>query len=110
MTTTGFYSVVLDRESAGRGIVVVRARSRNDLERLRRRFKIRKRVEATPLADYPYRLFLRRQAWMDIAAELAGDAVRYANFKEAVAKKDKARAETYAKVWSVLRAIEQEGA
>ena len=108
ITTTGFYSVV----DAGRGNVQIRARDRNDLERLRLRCR-QQLAEAvivdTPHADYPYRMIVQLATWTVVAARLAADAGDYTNFKNAVALADPRRATIYSLVWRALRGITKRG-
>jgi len=99
MTTTGFYSVV----NAGRGNVQVRARSRDDLVALRRRFGLAQRIKETPHADYPYRVVIPLRTWTACARKLAADVARYKNFKDAVKATDPYRADVYLRVWYVIR-------
>ena len=95
-TTTGFYSAVRGRRE---GTVQVRARSRADLEALRRRLPgVKARIVATPQADYPFRIILHREVWRALAWRLAIDAEDYGNFKDAVAETNPARAVVYARV------------
>ena len=102
----GFYSVVAGQRT---GTVQVRARSRADLNRLRRRFDIGQRLISTLQADYPFRMILPVRVWQKIAAKLAADAARYKNFKNEVAKISTSRAGTYHEVWERLKEIEGEG-
>ena len=107
-TTTGFFSAVAHRDLAD--TILVRARSRTDLERLRRANPILKGrpIDRTFQADYPYRMTVTSGEWAAVmAAEAAG--VDYDNFKNAVMRRQGvARSDTYHRVWAVLHAIEYE--
>lgn len=106
MTTTGFFSAV---RGEGRDDVMVRARSRDDLARLKGRFALRGRVTATPRADYPFRLRVSSRDWARCCAGLASDARGYGNFKGAVAARDTYRAMIYHNVWAELQRLNPVG-
>lgn len=98
-TTQGFYSVVEHREDAGK--LIVRARTREDIEALRAQLPDLEPFE-DPAADYRWRAELDKGEWIAALALLAS-AVNYPNFKSAVAsKQDSRRAALYGRVWSTL--------
>lgn len=109
VSTRGFYSVVqhLDHPDT----VLIRARSRADLDRLVALADAMVQpigeIEATPHADYPYRLTAYRHVWQVLLVALA-DEIDYPNFKTAVAVVNRDRADTYHGVWQVLHDIEDE--
>lgn len=105
ITTEGFYSAVEHRRDPN--LIMVRARAKADLERLRRATGLTFRIKRSQdWADYPYRTTLQRADWVEACAILAGD-VDYTNFKNAVHDdRGKARANIYMSVWSALRRIE----
>jgi len=106
LTTQGFYSVVADRGDQRR--VVVRARTRGDLEALRRQIADLE-VEETPDADYRWRARVFDFEWVAAAAQLAHE-VDYPNFKESVAERQgPRRASLYSSVWDVLRRLQRWG-
>lgn len=103
-TKQGFYSVVQDFRDPS--MLLVRARTRDDLERLSGGLRGRPDILTTPDADYPYRLLAARE---DFASWLASSAaaVDYTNFKAAVAQSmGPARSGLYGKVWSAMRELE----
>ena len=106
-TRHGSYSVVRDKADARR--VHVRARIKDDLERLRQFARATATVEmpeiiSTPDADYAYRAIIEQAAWVKIAARLAED-VDYPNFKSKVhGERDRDRA--YYEVWSAMNALQ----
>ena len=62
-------------------------------------------VEATPHADYAFRLVASRKSVGKVLARMT-DALDYNNFKDEVATRDPARARLYGEVWATLRGIE----
>jgi hypothetical protein len=112
MTPRGFYSVVEHREHPG--LVIVRARAREDLERLDELWRdVGRResnwplltIQETPEADYPYRTNMAKTEWATLASELASE-IDYDNFKDAVKEVDSDRALLYMGLWWRLRQIE----
>lgn len=110
--STGFYSAVAHRDNPD--LLNVRGRSRVDLDRLadwhERTYPDQPRPElhAFSPADYPWRLFLRRDAFAAFVAQ-AVTGIDYGNFKNAVDKDSSpARHTTYMGVWSELLRLERE--
>lgn len=102
-TTQGFYSVVAHRDDPE--CVIVRARTRDDIEALRRQIPDLKPFE-DPSADYRHRAIVSKAEWVVALAELASE-IDYDNFKNAVAdRQGRERAHTYAGVWTVLRQLQ----
>ena len=65
--------------------VQVRARKEDHLDELKSRFP--KKLGAcpvvrTPRADYKFRIVVPTDVWLEVAAELAGEAAEYGNFKK----------------------------
>lgn len=125
-TPIGFYSVVEHREDPGS--VLVRARVREDLERLQEAIRAlaegrlaEGRLAAgrlggppcpelleTPEADYRYRITIPRPLWAELAHALAG-AIDYPNFKDEVARRQgPRRAEHYGRVWEIMYDLQLE--
>jgi hypothetical protein len=80
-TRYGFFSVV-----AGlRNTMLVRARSKDHLARLQRRFPVllNCKIELSSERDYPCRLVVPRVDWLMVTTELMED-VNYNNFKDQV--------------------------
>lgn len=106
MTEDGFYSAVQDTNNSDR--VYVRARSREDIDRLRRIIgKTAGRVITDMGYDYPVRLWLTKADWANYLQNAASD-ITYPNFKDAVYDVNPTRAKTYGRVWGVLLDIENE--
>ena len=104
VTTRGFYSAVQHDGDPTR--ILVRARVREDLERLR---EILPNLEPwhDPHADYAWRAVVLRREWGYALGVMAGE-IDYRNFKNAVAEQQgKRRAAVYGKVWSVLSTLQR---
>jgi len=80
ITTEGFFSAVEDRDDPG--AVFVRARVRDDAERLAA--AVGGSVIETPAADYRFRVRTTKREWAAFVAASA-EAIDYYNFKNAVA-------------------------
>jgi len=83
--------------------ILVRARFEGDLERLLANMPEHAgaKVQHTPNADYPFRMFVKKSDWETAVLAMAED-IDYTNFKNAVhdgSKRDKA----YMDVWAVMR-------
>ena len=105
ITSQGFYSVVAHGEDAS--LVLVRARTQGDLLALRKQIPALDLWE-DPTADYRWRAEVRREDWHAAVAELAA-ATDYGNFKSEVARcQGSRRAALYERVWSTLRALQDE--
>lgn len=106
VTTLGFFSVV--KNTNRNGTVLVRARVREDLERLCASGLINaqaRQIYDTPASDYPYRLIVPLEDWVDCAGKLA-HRVDYPNFKSEVERvQGYPRAELYHRVWAALRGL-----
>ena len=107
VTDRGFNSTVDkgDRE----GYLCVRARVREDLERLCELPSMASyadRIEQSELADYRYRIYARRADWA-VALEQLGREIDYPNFKDAVEDRQGSdRAGHYYSVWSALARLQ----
>lgn len=103
ITTQGFYSAVAHRDEPD--CVIVRARTRDDIEALRRQIPDLEPFEDAT-ADYRHRAVIDRAEWVAAVAQLAS-AIDYDNFKDEVAAEDgPARASIYSQVWGVLRRLQ----
>jgi hypothetical protein len=106
LTNFGFFSTV---KKPGEAQLTVRARSAGDLDRLRDQYlpSLGPTVEGAG-TDYPYRAHTSTE---DLAAAM-GEIVRdldYSNFKSEVGRRmGPSRNHIYSRVWSALRAIEEE--
>ena len=99
MTTQGFYSVVAHRDEPDS--VIVRARTREDIEALREQIPDLEPFE-DPSADYRHRAIVDRAEWVAAIAQLTIE-IDYDNFKNAVARRQgPERASVYGTVWRDL--------
>lgn len=99
-TKTGYFSVVQDRQNADQ--FHVRARFREDLERLRDAYLQDLEIKHTPKADYAYRAQIDRMTFGELAIALAND-VDYDNFKNAVTREQgHDRHMLYLDVWHTM--------
>lgn len=104
MTTQGFYSVVADRDDPDG--VLIRARTREDLEALGRQIPDLEPFE-NARADYRWRARVTRAEWVAALAQLAGQ-VDYPNFKNEVARRQGShRATLYSRIWTTLRRLQE---
>jgi hypothetical protein len=107
-TRYGFFSVTVSVKEPKK--MQIRARAREDLERLMKfadngqGLKIGPIIE-TPDADYRYRMICTRLAWEDLALMLAQD-IDYNNFKNQI--KDPARHRLYERVWGLMLSLQRE--
>jgi hypothetical protein len=99
-TSIGFFAVVAHRDDPD--TLLVRARSRDDLEALRDRHLPALEIHEHAGADYRWRATVTRTEWGRVAATLATE-IDYPNFKSAVAaRQGPDRAELYHDVWGVM--------
>jgi len=100
-TQVGFFSVVRHKDLPDQ--VLVRARFRDDIERLLE-FMDQKglRIEARSDADYAYRVVMPHALWVEAARRLAED-IDYTNFKDAAHSGDRVRDNALFEVWGVMR-------
>jgi len=102
-TTFGFFSVV----EKGRGdLLCVRARAREDLDRLRQRYlPALSETESDVGTDYEHRAWVARADLSSAIARILDD-LHYSNFKSEVEHElGHDRAHTYLKVWRDLREV-----
>lgn len=108
ITDRGFYSTVDkgDRE----GYLCVRARVREDLERLCELAPMAAysdQIEQNEMSDYRYRVYARRGDWA-AALEQLGREIDYPNFKDAVEdRQGSRRAGHYYSVWNALARLQE---
>lgn len=110
VTKFGFFSVVAHQDDPD--LVLVRGRSREDLEQLRgfgQGLPVRIDVPdivVTPAADYLCRIFMPRKSWEILGAALAAD-IDYVNFKRQV-HGEPARDAAYMQMWSIMRRYQEQ--
>lgn len=106
VTTQGFLSAVAHRDEPDS--VIVRARTREDIEALRRQIPDIEPFEDAA-ADYRHRAVVSRAEWVSAVAQLASE-IEYDNFKSEVARcQGPERASLYGRVWAVLRTLQGRG-
>lgn len=104
LTTIGFFSVVAHRDDPN--LMIVRARTREDIEALSDRYLPVSEIDEETGTDYPFRIFVTRDEFERVAAALARE-IDYDNFKNAVAaRQGSRRALVYGQVWSVLLGLQ----
>jgi hypothetical protein len=110
-TDLGFYSVVADTTDPTGQRLLVRARCREDIERLlawaRERQYPLAGVSHTPTHDYPWRTRADRKILGLVAWELVA-AIDYPNFKGRVHQTEPSpeRASAYMRVWEAMRGLQ----
>lgn len=106
-TKFGFFSVV--QYSPSPGTLVVRARTRSDLEALLDRHGQDlgyPQIIETPTADYCCRVLVPAPAWASVMSRFVDD-IDYSNFKDTVRDaQGKERADVYGRVWHTMLSIQ----
>lgn len=103
MTTGGFYSAVEHRDNPE--LVLVRARAKGDLKRLKEYVPTLK-IREDRGADYRWRTTMTRDEWASVLVALS-TTIDYDNFKNAVRRKHSVKREgIYHRVWAALTRIE----
>ena len=112
LTVDGFYSVTAFDEKRGgpradaNDLVIVRARVREDLQRLSRSIP-HIEIISTPRSDYPFRIVCPRTDWARYLATSVHE-IDYLNFKDRVAKRlGRRRHDVLLSVWATLRRLEE---
>lgn len=119
-TKHGFFSAVCARQSDGKHSqpvdpdrIMVRARVRDHLEALKKRFPElldESDIQESAGTDYAYRLFVQKSAWMQVLAKLA-EETDYDNFKSEVAHHQGRAGAAYEhslhEVWSVMHRLQK---
>ena len=104
ITEIGFFSAVKDRDS---GKIMIRARSRSDLEALCKNYVGYHTIHTTADSDYRHRIWVEPMIWAR-AVENMAMAIDYDNFKDRVAERQGAeRAAIYLEVWHDLYDIQR---
>ena len=105
-TTIGFFSVVAHRDDPE--TILIRARVREDLERMRRHHLPDMEIVEGAGTDYAFRALVSRDEWEHVAQQLAR-GIDYPNFKSAVSERHGAdRAHAYYDVWRVMHRVQSE--
>lgn len=120
-TKHGFYSAVCARQGDGRrgrpvdrDRVMVRARLRDHLEALQKRFPALLgpcEIQESAGTDYAFRLFAAKAAWTQVMAGLA-EETDYDNFKSEVARHQGSAGAAYEHalhdVWSIMNRLQRD--
>ncbi len=102
-TTSGFVSAVRNPSDC---TIIVRSRDRASLTPISKKY--RAEIKHTPIADYPYRLELSSENFVDWVADQAR-SIDYPNFKSAVAShRNRLFTKTLGEVWSVMHEVEDD--
>lgn len=107
-TKIGFFSVVRHRDRPDQ--VLVRARFRDDIERLLKYMDAEgMSVDDHSGRDYAYRVVIPQVLWADTARRLAED-IDYPNFKNAAHTGHRGRDNALFDVWDVMRMAQESAA
>jgi hypothetical protein len=113
----GFYSIASASKPGGsldRERVMVRARCKDHLRNLQKRFATLAGVEIAtmPHRDYRYRLIVPKNVWVKVVSELAEEQ-EWSNFKNQVAKHQGKAGAPYARalheVWEIMYRLQESG-
>lgn len=97
---TGFFSVVESEVDPGK--VLVRARAREDLVALKKRYLRDAKIFAVPSSDYAFRMIVWKAEWVSAIVEMAWE-IDYPNFKDAVPS----RKRLYGEVWLTMSELQK---
>lgn len=108
-TKDGFFSVTYNKRDDD-GTLMVRARVREDLERVRLLLGLDAEVIESKRSDYRYRLIMSRGAWEIYVSQAVRD-IDYTNVKDTLApmKTDPERHRAMLKCWSAMYALQPGG-
>jgi hypothetical protein len=105
LTTRGFYSAV-QKPGDGPNMLTVRARRRDDLDRLRDLLPDAKPYQEKRVSDYAWRIRVSVADWSMVCAVLATE-IDYSNFKDEAKKQRGARyANALSRCWTALLSLE----
>jgi hypothetical protein len=109
ITKFGFFSVVEKPSDQGEGSLTIRARSKKDLENLKKNYLPEmSEIETSDNTDYKYRATAPREYIAEAFMQAIQD-IHYSNFKDEVKKKQgHGRASVYGWVWDSLYTIQTE--
>jgi hypothetical protein len=103
-TNIGFFSVVQKPEDVSDDVLTVRARRKEDLQRLGKYVNVGDIIE-TPHADYEYRVRIFKPDFYFAISDII-DAIDYSNFKDSVLNKlGKKYYEVCSAAWYVFRRL-----
>lgn len=100
----GFFSIV-HKPPCKKGELLVRARCKEDMERLREKlsqtYNFKGTVIDSPKADYAYRMIVPREIWASFMASTAME-LEYDNFKNTIPSSDTLRHDAYFDCWEAM--------
>jgi hypothetical protein len=99
-TTDGYYSIVHDKHCKDDELMV-RARCREDLERLKKRLKTSGDIIKLEHADYRYRLSISREKVIQYLSRYVSK-LKYSNYKNTLPTTERDRHDAYFKCWKAL--------
>lgn len=109
MSVNGFYSVVEKAEDRNAGTVTIRARNKQDIDKLVKVYLPDAKPWRLRRSDYEWRVRVPREEWAQAVARMAME-IDYSNFKDEVKRRQgKRRAGIYGRVWGVLLDLESKG-
>ncbi len=107
-TELGFFSVVCAHTKDHQpdpDKIMVRARDRQHLVNLQRKFAIEQPIQENTGTDYAYRMILCKPHWVAILSQLAGEQ-DYSNFKNEAARNVKQTSREYVaalhEIWEIM--------
>lgn len=100
----GFFSIV-EKDDCQKGEVVVRARCRADIDKLRKGLLIgygfKGKVIETPTADYACRMYVPKEIMAGYLSKAVME-IDYDNFKDTIPSKDRLRHDAYFDCWEAM--------
>lgn len=105
-TGFGYYSVIQHRDDPE--LLLVRARVKGDLEKLKQYLPNLGEIVATPSgADYPYRALAWRSEFAEAMKKTVLESLNYTNFKSGISRtQGSPRHDLYMRVWSIMKDAE----
>ena len=107
ITRIGFFNIIEQDDDREKGLLTVKARSREDLENFMKINKaIRTGIEESQVTDYRFRLKAWREDVVDVITVLV-DKIDYGKTKPAIMKDFPERSGIYYQIWEDLYAIQE---
>ena len=100
----GFYSAIR-KPDMPKDQIMVRARRKDDLERLLNAIGDVSDIISTPNADYAFRVIIPVESWAGYLYNSARE-IDYSNFKDASCKGDHSRHKAYIHCWGALLGLQ----
>ncbi|MCE1248320.1 MAG: hypothetical protein LWY06_16890 [Firmicutes bacterium] len=107
----GFFSIVKKPYTGEEGNVHIRARLKNDIEKLKEITSLPNEIKTDEYADYPYRIIVGESELSKIMKVLE-ESIDYSNFKDTVHNLDHSplgikRNRAYMNVWAEMARLHQ---